>query len=142
MHRWGLSETSACDCGSKVQTYTHIMQKCLIEKHHVTSLKIDKPPLAKTIYKTAIFDLSYLFFLCFSLFIRIYVLYISHWALHNKQFHNFNAKKVPKHRSRFNPYSGHVVTASLDKGFTIILIISTRWLRTSSKFKSATIAIS
>ena len=24
MQRWGLSKTSACDCGSEVQTYTHV----------------------------------------------------------------------------------------------------------------------
>ena len=31
-HRRGLSETSACDCGSEVQTYTHILQECSIWK--------------------------------------------------------------------------------------------------------------
>ena len=32
MHRLGLSETSAWDCGSEVQTYTHILQECPIWK--------------------------------------------------------------------------------------------------------------
>ena len=41
MHRWGLSETSACDCGSEVQTCTHILRECPIWKPpcHLTEVE-------------------------------------------------------------------------------------------------------
>ena len=61
MHRWGVSETSACECGSEVQTYTHILQECPIWKPPCPLTEVDNP-FFKTIYKTAIFDLSCFFF--------------------------------------------------------------------------------
>ena len=63
MHRWGVSETSACECGSEVQTYTHILLECPNWKSPCHLNEVNNP-FCKTIYKTAIFDLG-CFFLCF-----------------------------------------------------------------------------
>ena len=43
MHRWGLSETS--ECGSKVQTYTPILQECPIWKPPCHLTEVDNPLL-------------------------------------------------------------------------------------------------
>ena len=45
MHRRGVSETSACECGSEVQTYTHILQECPIWKPPCHFTEVDNPPL-------------------------------------------------------------------------------------------------
>ena len=45
MHRWDLSETSACECGSEVQTYTHILQECPIWKPLCHLTEVDNPLL-------------------------------------------------------------------------------------------------
>ena len=45
MHRWGVSETSACECGLEVQTYTHILQECPIWKPSCHLAEVDNPLL-------------------------------------------------------------------------------------------------
>ena len=69
MHRLGFSETRACDCGSELQTYTHILQECPIRKspNHLT--EVDNPFFAKLSTKLqfltrAVFFFVFMFFLC------------------------------------------------------------------------------
>ena len=86
-HRWGVSETSACDCGSEIQTYTHILQESPIWKSPRHLTKVDNP-LCKTIHKTSFFDLSCLFFsmvflcLCKCIYHRIITHYCQKNAKH------------------------------------------------------------
>ena len=72
MHRWSLSETSACGSGSEVQTYTHIQLECpiWIPPCHLT--EVDNSLLQNYLHKCNFWPESF-FFSCFSLFIRIYI---------------------------------------------------------------------
>ena len=64
MHRWGVSETSACECGSEVQAYTHILQECPIWKPSCHITEVDNP-LLQNYLQNCNFWPELFFFLCF-----------------------------------------------------------------------------
>ena len=76
MHHWGLSETSECEYGSEVQTYTHILQECPIWKPPCHLTEVDNP-LLQNYLQICNFWLELFFFVFFSLFIQMKIVKLS-----------------------------------------------------------------